>query len=55
MDDLTCQRLDATVVKAARKLEMDHVQAKGILSIGPTKECFERTSHCTLGWHEQRK
>ena len=43
MDDLTGQRLDSTLVKAARKLEMDYVKSKGLWLKKPTKECFERT------------
>ena len=42
IDDLTGQRLDATLVKAARKLEMDYVKAKGRWPKRPTKDWFER-------------
>ena len=30
IDDLTGQRLDPTLVKAARRLEMDYVKTKGL-------------------------
>ena len=41
VDDLTGQRLDATLVKAVCKLEVDYVKAKGLWLKRPTKECFE--------------
>ena len=52
MDDLTGQRLDPTLVKAARKLEMDYVKAKGLRLKRPTKECFERAGRppVTVRW-----
>ena len=43
LEDLTGQRLDPALVKAARKLEMDFVKSKGLWLKMPTKECFEPT------------
>ena len=57
MDDLTGQRLDATLVKAARKLEMDYMKAKGRWLKRQSKKCFERTGRppVIVRWADMNK
>ena len=57
MDDLSCRRLDPTLVKAFRELEMGYVKSKGLWLKRPTRECFERTGKppVSVRWADANK